>query len=250
MTNIGIFDSGLGGLAVLSKLLENHKANYFFLGDNKRVPYGVRDKEEIVEFSRQIVNFLEQFDIDYYIVACNTISVNAIDILREEFDKEFISITETAVEEGLKTSGDILVLATDATVNSHYYKEKIENNSNKKVREVKASKIVDYIESGITEGDELKKVIDQYLEKANEEKIENIILGCTHYPIVEDEIKKSLTYPAKIIDPALSLAKNLTLKKEGEGKLEIYMTDVNPITEKMASNILGTEVSLKEARLE
>ena len=81
MTRIGVFDSGLGGLALLKKLADSHKAQYFYLGDNKRVPYGAKSKEEIAQYSVEIVRFLEKFDIDFYVIACNTISVNAIDCL-------------------------------------------------------------------------------------------------------------------------------------------------------------------------
>ena len=127
MTNIGIFDSGLGGVAVLNELSKKTNAKFYYLGDNLRVPYGDRSKVEITSFATDIVGFLEQFDIDFYIIACNTISVTCKDYLRDKFNKDFIAITDMAVKAALEYEGDFLALATRATIDSHYYKNTIES---------------------------------------------------------------------------------------------------------------------------
>ena len=97
MTNIGVFDSGLGGIAVLNELAKKNDANFYYLGDNLRVPYGNRPKEEIKKFAIELVTFLERFNIDFYIIACNTISVTCKDYLLEHFKKKFIAITDMAL---------------------------------------------------------------------------------------------------------------------------------------------------------
>lgn len=249
MTRIGVFDSGLGGLALLKKLSDSHKAQYFYLGDNKRVPYGAKSKEEIAQYSVEIVRFLEKFDIDFYVIACNTISVNAIDCLEKTFDKKFITVTEMGIRAADEKEGDFLLLATKATVDTHVYKEKIEKISEKKVTEVSAPVLVDLIEKGEIDSREMAEAIKGYLKKANDEKIENIILGCTHYPIIKERIEENLSYPATIIDPADYLCENLSFEEDEQSQVQIFMTHINPISQKMASMIMGRDVEIKEAIL-
>lgn len=249
MTNIGVFDSGLGGLTVLKELSKKHKANYFYLGDNKNVPYGDKSNEEIIELSKKIVKFLLKKDIDFFVIACNTISTVAIEYLRKEFDKKFISITDQAIKKSLECEGDIFVMATKATCLQHTYKIKIEKISNKKVFEQACPLLVSLIEKGIVSGDEVDKALEDYLELANEKKIENIVLGCTHYPIVEDEIFKNLNYKANIIDPANVLAQNIKFDENEKKYIEIYMTDVNEISQEMTNKIMGEKIKIQKASL-
>lgn len=249
MTNIGIFDSGLGGLTVLRRLVKDHKANYFYLGDNKNVPYGNKEGDDIKKLSQNIVSFLEKKDIDFYIIACNTISVIAKDYLKEKFNKDFISITDEAIKEALKKKGDVFVMATKATCESHYYKENIEKKSNKKVYEKPCIKLVDLIENAYIEGKELDKALSEYLEFANKKRIENIILACTHYPIIESEIEKNLTYPAHIIDPARVLNENISFDENENTNIEIYMTDKNKKTDSMVKKIMGKDIEVKKAAM-
>ena len=87
MTRIGVFDSGLGGLTVLRELAKTNKSQYFYFGDSLSVPYGGRSEEELRSFSSDIVDFLEKFDIDYYVIACNTLSVTVTDFLSDKYKK-------------------------------------------------------------------------------------------------------------------------------------------------------------------
>lgn len=245
MTNIGVFDSGLGGLTVLQKLIKTNKANYYYFGDSLRAPYGNRDKAEIIKFAEEIVDFLQGFDIDYYIIACNTISALASKHLSDKYKKKFYPITDAGIEATKLYDGDFLVLGTKATINSHFYKNNIQNNS--KVYEVAGIKLVDYIENGKISGYELDKALGQYLEIANKEKIENIILACTHYPIITEAIRKNLTYQANIIDPADYL--KLDLPKNDESSVNIYMSKIDPNTEKIIKNLIDCDYNLVEKEL-
>ena len=245
MTNIGVFDSGLGGLTVLQKLIKTNKANYYYFGDSLRAPYGNRDKTEIIKFAEEIVDFLQGFDIDYYIIACNTISALASKHLSDKYKKTFYPITDAGIEATKLYDGDFLVLGTKATIDSHFYKNNIQNNS--KVYEVAGIKLVDYIENGKTSGDELDKSLGEYLEIANKEKIENIILACTHYPIITEAIRKNLTYPANIINPAEYL--KLDLPENDESSVNIYMSKIDPSTEKIIKNLIDCDYNLIEKEL-
>lgn len=246
MTNIGVFDSGLGGLTVLKELSKKHKANYFYFGDNKNVPYGDKSSQEIINLSKNMVKFLLKKDIDFFVVACNTISVVGIDELRKTFDKKFISITDEAVGELLNKKGDAFVMATKATCLKHGYKEKIQRFSDKKVYEKACPSLVSFIENGEICGKDLENDLKKYLDIANERKIENIILGCTHYPIIRKEIEKNLTYRANIIDPAKVLARDIVFDEDENLNIEIYMTDVNEISQNMTNIIMGREIEIKK----
>ena len=243
MTNIGIFDSGLGGVAVLNELAKKNKANYFYLGDNLRVPYGNRKKEEITAFATDIVKYLENFDIDYYIIACNTISVTCKDYLAKTFNKDFIAITDVAVDAAIKYKGDFLTLATEITVDSHFYKKTIEARTDGRVYEKKAIRLVNLIESGILSGAILNEALDEYLSMANEREIENIILACTHYPIVKEEIKKHLSYGANIIDPAVTLSEKL-VTRDVDNWVNIFMTKESEETRSLIDEIMEVNYKL------
>ena len=243
MNNIGIFDSGLGGVAVLNELAKKNKANYFYLGDNLRVPYGNRSKTEITSFATDIVNYLESYDIDYYIIACNTISVTCKDYLREKFKKEFITIADMAIEAASGFEGDYLTLATKATIDSHYYKKALEARKDCKVYESKAIDLVNLIESGILEGATLNDSLDEYLSIANEKKIPNIILACTHYPIIKDRIKERLNYEANIIDPALYLAEKI-VTEDDQNRVNIFMTKKSDETRDLIDKIMDVDYKL------
>ena len=243
MTNIGIFDSGLGGVAVLNELAKKNKANYFYLGDNLRVPYGNRSKAEITSFATDIVNYLESYDIDYYIIACNTISVTCKDYLKEKFNKEFITIADMAIEAASGFEGDYLTLATKATIDSQYYKKALEAKKDCKVYESKAIDLVNLIESGILEGATLNDSLDEYLSIANEKTIPNIILACTHYPIIKDRIRERLNYEANIIDPALYLSEKIVTEDTKNG-VNIFMTKKSEETRDLIDKIMDVNYKL------
>lgn len=237
MTRIGVFDSGLGGLTVLRELAKTNKSQYFYFGDSLRVPYGGRSEEELRRFSVDIVDFLEKFSIDYYVIACNTLSVTVTDFLREKYKKKFIPITDLALRACEKYQGKFLVLGTETTVNSHFYKKNLEKNPNTTVYEVAASKLVDLIEDDKKDDEKLNEYIDSYIKIAKEKKIENILLACTHYPIIRDKIERRLDYKANIIDPAIFLSESL---ESGSDNLDIniFMSKKTSATENLIPKLI------------
>lgn len=237
MTRIGVFDSGLGGLTVLRELAKTNKSQYFYFGDSLRVPYGGRSREELRSFSVDIVDYLEKFDIDYYVIACNTLSVTVTDFLREKYKKKFIPITDLALRACEKYQGDFLVLGTETTINSHFYKENLEENLNTSVYEVAASKLVDLIEDDKKDDEKLNEYIDSYIKIANEKKIENILLACTHYPIIRDKIEARLNYEANIIDPAIFLSESLESASDNLD-INIFMSKKTPATENLIPKLI------------
>lgn len=244
MTNIGIFDSGLGGLTVLKELIKQKNANYFYFGDSLRAPYGNRDEKQIIEFSDQIVNYLENFHIDYYVIACNTMSITSTKFLTDKYKKKFYPITDGGLIGAKNFDGDFLVLGTKKTIDSHFYKNNIEKLTESKVYEIAAVKLVDFIENGIISGDELDDILREYLEVANEKKIANIILACTHYPIIEDSIRKNLAYKANIINPANHFAYILNRNENSSSKIKIIMSKIDKNTKNMIDMVIDRDYQL------
>lgn len=243
MTRIGVFDSGLGGLTVLRELSKTNKAQYFYFGDTLRVPYGGRSREELIGFACDIVDFLEKFDIDYYVIACNTLSVTAKDFLVDKYKKKFIPITKMGLMASETYGGSFLVLGTKTTINSHFYKNNLEKIPGNIVYEKAATKLVDFIESGNMASSELETYIDSYISLANEKEIANIILACTHYPIIKSKIENRLTYKANIIDPAIFAADYLR-SDEDNLDINIFMTKKTLATETLIPQLIDGSYKL------
>ncbi|MDO4595071.1 MAG: glutamate racemase [Tissierellia bacterium] len=244
--NIAIFDSGLGGLSTL-KQIEDISNNYYYLADMKRLPYGDKTANEIKNYSTEIVKFLERYNIDYFIVACNTICASAIDHLNENFNYKFISIIDLAIEMAQKCDGDILVLATKRTCKSNVYKNRL-SNEKRKVYEVSAQKLVPLIEDGLKDIKQLDDALENYLKIANDKKIKNIILGCTHYPIIKEKIKEHLKYEANIINPSDILRE----KVESSGKftkIKIFTTKIRTNTNDMVDMVFKRPMKIQEVSL-
>ena len=200
---IGLFDSGVGGLTVLNSFIKYHPNNqYFYYGDTEHVPYGEKTKEQLYEYVKEIIKYLKEKEVDMIVIACGTVSANLYDRLKEELDIPIYSVISELpkyIEE--KKYKKTLVMATNATINSHVFK-KILNND---VVEVACPKLVPIIESG--NYDLLDEALDEYLKDLD--GVDSIILGCTHYPIVRDYIRNKIGESIDIIDMGEVLAQNI-----------------------------------------
>lgn len=181
---VGLFDSGIGGLTVLRTLMKKYPNNdYIYYGDTLNVPYGNKSKEELKELSKKDVEYLINKNVDIIIVACGTVSSNCLDYLKEIFDIPIYGVVMPTIEY-INNSDykNIGVLATNTTINSHIFK----NNINKNVYEIPAPILVDLIEKNETSY--IEEVLHEYLDKYKD-KIDALILGCTHYPLIKDYLK-------------------------------------------------------------
>ncbi|MDD3324690.1 MAG: glutamate racemase [Sulfurospirillaceae bacterium] len=190
----GVFDSGVGGLSVVKSLIEHNVFDEIvYYGDTARVPYGVKDKNTIIRYSLEALEFFKNFDIDILITACNTVSAYAIEELRETAPFNVVGVIEPGVIATCKKlrdkNADILVLGTKATVKSGKYSRLLQEKGYTNINSLAPSLFVPIVEEGIFEGELLQTTMQYYF--ANIEKDPDaIILGCTHFPMIFDALQK------------------------------------------------------------
>jgi glutamate racemase len=210
---IGVFDSGIGGLTVvkeLTKLLPNEKIIYF--GDTARVPYGNKSKETIIHYSLQIAYFLLKKKIKMLVIACNSASSVSLPTLRRHFHIPVIGVIEpgarTAVEKSV--SKNIGVIGTLGTVSSNSYKKALKRIEHRvKVSQQACSLFVQLAEDGWQNTKIAQGVSDEYLKNFKGKRIDTLILGCTHYPILKNTIQKSVGEKVKLIDSGIETAREV-----------------------------------------
>lgn len=210
---IGVFDSGVGGLTVLreiTKLVPDENIIYF--GDTARFPYGPRDLNEVKDFIFKITDFLFKQNIKLLVIACNTSDAAALDALKKISSIPVIGVIEPGARTAAYTTkkNKVGVIATKGTIQSNAYEIEIKKiNTDIEVCSVAAPLLVDYVEKGILSGEELKKTICSYLEPLNNFEIDVLILGCTHFPLIENEIRECCRRRTKVISSAVETSRDV-----------------------------------------
>jgi len=208
---IGIFDSGVGGLSVWRELIKLMPGKEFiYLADNAYCPYGPRPKEEVIERSAKITEFLIGRGAAIVVVACNTATSAAISTLRSRFCIPFVGM-EPAVKPAanLSKSGVIGVLATKGTLGGDLYNNTLERYaSSVEVIEMAGTGLVQLVEEGKLESQQTECLVRKYIEPMVEAGADQIVLGCTHYPFLKDMIRKIAGEGVTIVDPAPAVARH------------------------------------------
>jgi glutamate racemase len=209
-TTIGVFDSGVGGLTVLKelvKLLPNY--SYVYFADTKHCPYGPKGSEEIIRLSEKITKFLIDQGCSTIVVACNTATAAAIDYLRKTFSVPFVGM-EPAVKPaalGTKTKS-IGVLATKGTFKGRLYRETTSRYAaNINICYQVGTGLVELVEQGRSHSDEARELLRSYIKPMLDEKIDHLVLGCTHYPFFIPILKEILPKDIVIENPAPAVAR-------------------------------------------
>lgn len=253
---IGIFDSGVGGLTVLAEIKKKlPNENIVYLGDTANFPYGDKSKDDIIKFSRANVKTLIEKNAKIIVIACGTATSQAIDVLKKEFDIPIIGIIEPTVkyvqEQKIKRIG---VIATEGTIRSGAWERELKKEIDKIEVVNKACPMLATIaEEGRAMSNEGRQVIKEYMIPFKENKIDKIILGCTHYPIYETLIKEELQYEVELINTGTTVAKHLehllikqnlqnTHKKNTE---VVFLTKPEPYFKELAKNILNFDIIIK-----
>lgn len=231
---IGLFDSGIGGTSIwreINLLLPNE--NTIYLADSKNAPYGLKSKDEIIALSIKNTEFLISKNCKIIVVACNTATTNAIKELRSKFDVPFIGI-EPAIKPAANQSltHKIGILATKGTLNSELFHEKVKSYTNVKIIEQIGHGLVQLIENGSIETQEMDELLKNYLNPMINENIDYLVLGCSHYPYLIPKIKEILPPSVKIIDSGEAVAKqtknvlhNLNLLREENNANKIFYSN-------------------------
>ncbi len=193
MLRAGVFDSGVGGLTVVKSLLE-HKlfSEIIYFGDTARVPYGVKDKNTIIRYSLEALEFFKNFDVDIMITACNSVSAYAIEELRNSAPFEISGVIEPGVmalkNRATSKEATILILGTRATIESKKYERLLKKEGFSNIASLAPSLFVPIVEEGLFEGSILETTIEHYFQGIEEPDF--IILGCTHFPLIAKAISR------------------------------------------------------------
>ena len=204
---VGIFDSGIGGFTILNSLLKTRKdVEVIYLADTKRIPFGNKNYKEIRVIAEEICSFFEDKNLDALLIACNTTNACALDILENNLRTSCFDLINSVSE--IVKKQKIGVLATRTTVKSSYYKKALSSKKeNLKIFQQECPELVPEIEKEKINFNKLNYLADLYLRPLLNENIEELILGCSHYPLIFDFLRKKIDPKIKIIDPSESLIK-------------------------------------------
>jgi glutamate racemase len=253
---IGIFDSGVGGLTVvreIKKLLPDVSIVYF--GDTARLPYGNKSAETIQKYSVEIVEFLKSKGCQTIVIACNSASSAAAGHVREKFPEldvyDVVTVGAEVATENTKNK-KIGIIGTSATISSGAYKEKIsEIDPGINIFTQACPLFVHLVEENWTNRPETKKIARTYLRKLKPEKIDTLLLGCTHYPLLEKVIAGAMGKRAKIVSSGKKLAEKLKngKAKHKKGEDRYFVSDLTVHFESLAGKILGKRIKIEKIEL-
>jgi glutamate racemase len=212
-SSIGIFDSGFGGLTVMKAIraLLPHE-NIIYFGDTARLPYGTKSKETILRYSIENASFLIEQDVKVLVVACHTACSFALEELLQKFDLPIIGVTTPMIEQVQRLSprGKIAVLGTLGTIASGSYQNAIQKIiPTAEVSAIACQLLVHLVEEGFIDHPITAHTIQEYLAPLKEKNIDTVVLGCTHFPLLQSQIEQALDPQIRVIDPAQFCAESL-----------------------------------------
>ena len=258
---IGVFDSGLGGLTVLSALhRELPSEDLLYFGDTARVPYGSKSRETVIQYSLEIVDFLLERDVKMIVAACNTVSSYALEAMRERSPVPVLGVVEPgvnalvgAIREEPAESRRAALIATRSTVKSGYYEDVLKSLAPEVNLYSKACPLlVPLIEEGFIGKHLADLAIREYLDEIHREGIGYVILGCTHYPLLKEAIKR--LYPEFIlIDSSVAIAQSVkesleslpdgSGKKTQKGTIHLFVSDITDSLSDMENLFFGNPIA-------
>jgi glutamate racemase len=260
---IGVFDSGVGGLTVVREIfdkLPDYQIIYF--GDTARTPYGTKSKETIIKYAREDAKFLLERGAKIIVIACNTASAMAAEILRKESGVPVFEVIVPAVEAALSATkkGKIGVIGTRATVTSGVYEIMMKKgNPDIEVASQPCPLLVPLVEEAWLNQPETKKIVKKYLQPLKNKQVDTLILGCTHYPVLKNMIKSRIGRGVKLVDSAEEvvheLKKFLANNREVEKSLardighKFYVSDLTPQLPRIAEKLLGRKIKLEKVEV-
>jgi glutamate racemase len=255
MKSIGVFDSGVGGLTVVKELIRQLPCeNIVYFGDTARVPYGIKSKETVIRFSIENILFLLKQEVKLICVACNTASSLALPAIKKHFRVPIVGVISPGAREAVYATRNkrIGVIGTKGTIKSRTYEFEIRQlDPQVKVTAVACPLFVPFVEEGWLSGDVVLEVARTYLKPLKAAKVDTVILGCTHYPLLKPVIKKVLGADVTLIDSAKQVAIEVKkilgneglLDKGRRGRHEFYVSDNPEWFSELAERFLGRPVA-------
>ena len=253
---IGVFDSGLGGLTVVRRILDRLGGeDIVYLGDSARVPYGNKSPETVRKFALEDLAFLQRFDPKIIVVACNTASAVALEALRAASNVPVLGMVAPAAARAVQCAGGgpIGVIGTEGTIGSGAYQRAIaEFNRDIQVFAAAAPLLVPIVEEGRAQDDPIVlHVLGDYLHQMQRARPTVLILGCTHYPLLARAIEKLMGPDTALLDPGEAAAEAVVevLAREGltrpaaGGSMRFFSTDNAERFARLARRFLGREVA-------
>lgn len=254
---IGISDSGVGGLSIASKMFTHlPKEEIIYFGDTANVPYGEKPSEQIRQMVFRIMDFFTLKNTKAVIMACNTSSAIVLDEARKRYDMPIIGVIEPAIRESLRVSPykKIGLIANSVTVASGEHQRLITKISGNgvKIHSQACPQLVSLVEHGILSGKMAEKALREYLHPLQIKGIDTLILGCTHYPFMEDTIRKIIGNLVNIVDPSeltvLSMKElleknNLARTKKSACRHDFFVSGDPAVFQKIGSMFLGRPIN-------
>ena len=232
---VGVFDSGIGGITVVKSLLHHQLfEEIIYFGDTARVPYGSKDKNTIIRYAIEAVEFFKNFELDLIIVACNSVSAYALEEMRESANCPVVGVVDAGV---LATSNslesknsNILVIGTHATVNSQAYERGLTTLGFSNIQAKATPLFVPLVEEEIVDGSILEETLKHYFKDL--QTPDALILGCTHFPLISDTLSRYFGKKTKLIHSGEAIVEQLEKefifsKKYSEPKLKFFASE-NP----------------------
>ena len=247
---IGVFDSGLGGLTAVRELFEVlPQESVVYFGDTARLPYGTKSRETVTRFSLEIANFLVRQNIKCLLVACNTASSYALDTLSRRLDVPVVGVIEPAARAAVAASphGRIGVLGTLATVSSRAYPDAIARLApGAEVISRACPLFVPMIEEGWITHPVLREVATEYLVELRSARLESVILGCTHYPLIAPLLQSLFGPGVRLVDSGAEAARATAALLRERGQLaagpprhHFFLSDERLEFQRVAESFLG-----------
>jgi len=254
---IGVFDSGVGGLTVLRALMDRiPEADYLYLGDTARLPYGAKSRETVARYAVSSAKFLVAEGAEFLVIACNTASALALDAIRDAAPVPVLGVVETGANAAEVSSAtrDVMVIATAATVESHAYAAACAARGLRAIEKA-CPLLVPLVEEGWIEHPVTAEVLRIYLgelmELAQKAKMnpDTLVLGCTHYPLLRAQIERAVPDTLRVIDSAAVTAAQVDRRlaaprgsTEAAGTARFFATDSVTKFRALGSRFLGRAI--------
>lgn len=253
---IGLLDSGVGGLTVVEEVIKKlPNEDIVFIGDEAHMPYGVRPATEIIKYTREMVEYLISCNVKAIIFACNTATARALPTLRQEFDVPMFGVIKSGAQSAVEDTktNEIGVIGTETTISSNSYPNTIhEANNDIKVYSIAAQHFVKIVENNESDTQKAKDDVAQTLESLKSTNIDTLILGCTHFPMLEKPIQAFMGSKVKLVDPGIettNVAKRFLAEKDlltddhQKGQVNLNTTANLESFKVLAEDWLGSDIS-------